>query len=193
LRLGAVRARWLARARRVAHEEEWMHATALLKDQHKRIGSLFRRVIEADACNKPALFEQLADVLVLHTDLEEHCFYPAVRARRTEDILLESLEEHWIMKRVLEQLFELVPDDPAFDARLRVLHELIENHFEEEESELFPKVGRGFGNEALGALGVELSQLADRLTAERDAHHQAATLAGGGGRAARFRDFRLQR
>src|SRR3954470_3344084 len=143
-----------------------MHAIALLKEQHKRIAALLRRVIDADECGKQALFDELAALLALHTELEESCFYPAVRARRTEDVLVESLQEHWIVKRVLEQLFELSVQDAAFDARLRVLHELIENHFEEEENELFPKVARDLDKEALEALGQELNGVADRLGAQ---------------------------
>jgi hypothetical protein len=170
-----------------------MHAIALLKEQHKRIGALFRRAIESDECGKQALFDELVMQLVLHTELEERCFYPAVRARRTEDVLLESLQEHWIMKRVLEQLLELPVADAAFDARLRVLHELIENHFEEEENELLPKVARGFDKPALEALGAELQRYAAQFAAERDEQHQAAAVADQPARAASFRDSRLQR
>lgn len=170
-----------------------MHAIALLKEQHKRIGTLFRRAVDADACSKPARFEELLFQLLLHTDLEERCFYPAVRARRTEDVLLESLQEHWIMKRVLEQLLDLPAYDAAFDARLRVLHELIENHFEEEENELFAKVARGFDKVTLEALGDELQRFAAQLTAERDEQHQAGARGEQPAPAASFRDSRLQR
>lgn len=170
-----------------------MHAIALLKEQHKRIGTLFRRALDADACGKPARFEELLSQLLLHTDLEERCFYPAVRARRTEDVLLESLQEHWIMKRVLEQLLDLPVDDAAFDARLRVLHELIENHFEEEENELFAKVARGFDKPTLEALGDELQRFAAQLAAERDEQHQAGALGEQSALGASFRDSRLQR
>ena len=170
-----------------------MHAIALLKEQHKRIGALFRRTFESDECAKQAQFHTLVTQLVLHTELEERCFYPAVHARRTEDVLTESLQEHWIMKRVLEQLFELPVPGTAFDARLRVLHELIENHFEEEENDLMPKVARGFDKPALEALGDELERFAAQLAAERDEQHQAGALAEHAPRGASFRDSRLQR
>jgi hemerythrin-like domain-containing protein len=170
-----------------------MHAIALLKEQHKRIGTLFRRVAEADQCTKQTHFDALVAQLLLHTELEERCFYPTVRARRTEDVLLESLQEHWIMKRVLDQLFELPVQGSAFDARLRVLHELIESHFEEEENELFAKVARGFDKPALEALGEELQRFAAQLAAERDEQHRAGTLTEHAAHSASFRDSRLQR
>ena len=136
-----------------------MNAIGLLREQHKRLASLFKRAVAAEPAGKQLLFDQIVQELALHTTLEEQHFYPAVRARRTEGILLDSLEEHWIMKRVLEQLFELSAFDEAFDARLRVLNDLIENHFEEEESELLPRVARAFSKEALEALGAEMTQV----------------------------------
>ncbi len=51
-------------------------------------------------------------------DLLESAFYPAVEAKRTEDILLESLEEHLGIKRVLSDLIDLDASDETFDAKI---------------------------------------------------------------------------
>jgi iron-sulfur cluster repair protein YtfE (RIC family) len=82
----------------------------------------------------------VADALAIHATIEEHHFYPAVRAKRTEDILLEALEEHLAIKRVLSDLLDLEVEDETFDAKLKVLKEEVEHHVEEEEQDLFPKV-----------------------------------------------------
>ena len=39
-----------------------------------------------------ALFKRVGDELTVHVTSEEQIFYPAVKEKRTEDILLESLE-----------------------------------------------------------------------------------------------------
>ncbi len=88
--------------------------------------------------------------------IEEHQFYPAVRAKRTEDILLEALEEHVGIKRVLADLLETDAKDHTFDAKVKVLTEQVEHHVKEEESDLFPKVKKILGAEELDALGQNM-------------------------------------
>lgn len=63
-----------------------------------------------------------------------------MRARRTEDILLESLEEHLSLKRVMSDLLELAPSDDRWEAKMHVLEEQAVHRHKEEEENLFPKV-----------------------------------------------------
>jgi hemerythrin superfamily protein len=79
-----------------------------------------------------------------------------VRAKRTEDILLEALEEHVGIKRVLADLLETEAKDPTFDAKIKVLSEQVEHHVKEEETELFPKVKKILGAQELEALGQNM-------------------------------------
>jgi hemerythrin superfamily protein len=135
-----------------------MNAIDLLESQHREIDGLFSRIGKAKSTKtKRAAFEELADRLAAHAAIEEHRFYPAVRARRTEDILLESLEEHLGIKRVLADLLETRPAHPTFDAKIKVLKEQVEHHVGEEEGELFPKVRKLLDDEELEALGQEMS------------------------------------
>jgi hemerythrin superfamily protein len=106
---------------------------------------------------KEKLFIQIADKLAVHATIEERHFYPAVKAKRTEDILLESLEEHLSIKRVLSDLLEIDADDETFDAKIKVLKEQVEHHVEEEESDLFPKVKKVLDAEELEALAQEMA------------------------------------
>ena len=71
----------------------------------------------------------------------------------TEDIALESLEEHHIVKWVLSELDGMDPEDERFDAKVTVLIENVRHHVEEEEEEYFPKVRDELGRNALGDLG----------------------------------------
>ena len=99
-----------------------MNAIELLKSQHRAVEKLFTQIDSAKtAAAKQKLFVQIADSLAVHATIEEHQFYPTVRAKRTEDILLEALEEHVGIKRVLADLLETEAKDPTFDAKIKVL------------------------------------------------------------------------
>jgi len=135
-----------------------MNAIDLLESQHREVEKLFSKIEKSKSDDvKGRLFEEIADKLAVHASIEEHRFYPAVKANRTEDILLESLEEHLGIKRVLADLLETEPSDETFDAKIKVLKEQVSHHVEEEESELFPKVKKLFSKEQLEALGQEMS------------------------------------
>jgi hemerythrin superfamily protein len=138
-----------------------MNAIDLLESQHREVEDLFAKIEKAkDATRKEQAFIKLADGLAIHASIEEHHFYPAVRERRTEDIVLESLEEHLAIKRVLSDLLDTEIDDESFDAKLEVLKEEVDHHVEEEENDLFPKVMRLFDE-------AELEDLGDAMSAEQ--------------------------
>jgi hemerythrin superfamily protein len=135
-----------------------MNAIELLESQHREVEDLFEEIEDSDDLDTKAdLFEQLADKLAIHAAIEEHQFYPAVKEKRTEDILLESLQEHLAMKRVLADLLDNNVEDETFDAQLTVLKETVSHHVEEEESDLFPKVRKVLSKDQLEAVGQAMS------------------------------------
>lgn len=75
---------------------------------------------------------------------------------QTEDMVIESLEEHHIVKWVLSELVDLAPSDERFDAKVTVLIENVRQHVKEEEQEFFPKVRDRLGRKALADLGEAL-------------------------------------
>jgi hemerythrin superfamily protein len=105
-----------------------MDSIDLLVAQHRTMENLLRRVLDvSDVAAKTALFQEAADELTTHLSAEELLFYPAVKARRTEDILLESPEEeHLSLKRLLADLLALAPSERTFEAKFKVLKEQVE-------------------------------------------------------------------
>lgn len=142
-----------------------MNALELLKSQHDEVEDLFEQIEEAAAAKRKAdLFVELADKLAAHAKIEETLFYPAVVAKQTHDLLLESTEEHLAIKRVLADLLDLDPDDDQFDAKLAVMKEEVEHHArEEEEGELFPKLRSVLSADELDALGGEMLSMFEDL------------------------------
>ncbi len=146
-------------------EEAYVDAIELLETQHEEVENLFEKIERAGEDEKQDLFEQLADALAVHTTIEEKHFYPATKSARTEELLQEAVEEHLSAKRLVADLMEMSPDDPQFEAKIKVLQEQVDHHVEEERTQLFPKVRKLLEKEELEDLGVVMEDLAEELKA----------------------------
>jgi hemerythrin superfamily protein len=135
-----------------------MNAIDLLESQHREVEDLFAKIDKAgNAERKEQAFVQLADSLAIHSAIEEHHFYPAVKESETEELLIESVEEHLEIKRKLSALLEIDVADETFDAKLEALRDDVERHVEEEEEDLFPKVMTLFDEDQLESIGQAMS------------------------------------
>jgi hemerythrin superfamily protein len=140
-----------------------MDAITLLKDDHKTVEQLFKRFEKAGDrahVEKRNLVDRIVEALSVHAALEEQLFYPVVRATvpGTESLTLESLEEHHIVKWVLDELDGMDPEDERFEAKVTVLIENVRHHVDEEEGDLFPKVRDELGRAALDELGDAMAE-----------------------------------
>lgn len=132
-------------------------AIDLLLDQHREVEELFAELDEADdAGDCEDLGSLICDKLAIHAKIEETLFYPAVKAEETEEILLESVEEHLEVKRSIADLLKIPCGDYRYRATAKVLKDLVQHHVEEEETRLFPKVRKLVGEGRLIALGQEM-------------------------------------
>lgn len=144
-----------------------MDAVELLITQHRTLEHLLDEAVdEKDDDKRMALFARAGDHLTVHIASEEQIFYPAVHAARTEDILMESLEEHLSLKRLLADLLELDPNEKTFSPKLKVLQEQTEHHHKEEEENLFPKVKKLINDEQRETLGQQMMDLQNRMMRE---------------------------
>lgn len=144
-----------------------MNAIELLVEQHRTLESSLNDALEAqEPAHRAERFARAADLLTVHIASEEDVFYPAVKGRMTEDVLLESLEEHLSLKRLLADLLELDPQDQTYEPKLKVLTEQSEHHHKEEEEHLFPTVRDMLDGERLRALGEDMAALQRRLRRE---------------------------
>ena len=134
----------------------------LLCADHQRLIALFiefRRV--KDHCTleeKETLVQEICSELLLHAELEEEIFYPAVREILQDDMLMDEAEsEHESAKDVIEELQAMQPSHPSYNAKVVVMGENVERHMREEETVVFPKVKKSQLN--LKALGEEMLHL----------------------------------
>lgn len=151
-----------------------MDAITLLKNDHKTVNGLFRRFEQArDKRTKRSVVDKIIEELSVHAAIEEQVFYPAIREAvpDTTDTVLESLEEHHIVKWTLSELQKMDPDDERFDAKVTVLIESVKHHVEEEETELFPEVRAALGRKVLGEIGEAMEKA--KTTAPTRPHPKA--------------------
>ena len=153
-----------------------MDAITLLRNDHKTVEALFKRFEKAgDSAyvEKREIVDRIIEELSIHAAIEEQIFYPAARSQvpATEDLTLESLEEHHIVKWVLSELTGLDPRAERFDAKVTVLIENVRHHVEEEQTDLFPKVRDGLSRKMLVDLGDALAEA--KKTAPTHPHPRA--------------------
>ncbi|HQZ33384.1 MAG TPA: hemerythrin domain-containing protein, partial [Ilumatobacteraceae bacterium] len=153
-----------------------MDAITLLRNDHSTVEALFKRFEKAGKkayVAKREIVDRIIEELSIHAAIEEQLFYPAARAKvpATEDIALESLEEHHIAKWVLSELDGMDPRSERFDAKVTVLIENVRHHVKEEQDEFFPLVRDAMGRTELSDLGDAMAQA--KKTAPTHPHPRA--------------------
>ena len=148
-----------------------MEATALLKRDHAKVKGLFKKFEEAGdraAQTKQRLFDEVHAELDGHAAIEEEIFYPAmqkVRSKEVQDLVLEAIEEHKVVKTLLKEIARLTPDADEFDAKMKVLQENVEHHADEEEKEMFPLAEEHLSEERRAELGQQMESRKEDLKA----------------------------
>jgi hemerythrin superfamily protein len=141
-----------------------MNAIKFLETQHEEVSGLLEKAEKSkNAKARQKLFQKIGDALAVHATIEEKIFYPAVMAKKTEDILLEAAEEHLSIKRVIADLMQLEGDDRTYHAKISVLMEDVEHHVKEERTSLFPAVRKLMDKAELEELGVRLEMMTKEL------------------------------
>jgi hypothetical protein len=128
----------------------------LIRQDHERIKGLFRQFEQANGNEeKKRIVEETLIGLEAHAKVEEEIFYPAVRRLTHEDQLVDMAEEeHHGAKMFVMELARLGPDNPHYEAKFRVLREMVEHHIEEEETQALPKIAQA--GDGLDEIGREM-------------------------------------
>ncbi|MBD3837799.1 hemerythrin domain-containing protein [Brevundimonas sp.] len=141
---------------------EEMDAIAMLKADHRKVEDIFEKFEKASGKDrKQALAEQACLELKVHTIIEEEIFYPACRGQIDEADLNEAYVEHDAAKVLINEIEAGGPDEAFYDAKVKVMSEMIEHHVEEEE-----KRSEGMFSQARAA-GLDMDALADQMRARK--------------------------
>lgn len=143
--------------------KEAMDAIAMLKADHRKVEGLFKKFEAAkDGRTKRSLAEQICKELSVHMHIEEEIFYPACEGKVEEDLLKESHVEHDGAKVLIAELEAGSPEDDFYDAKMKVLSEMIQHHVEEEEKRV-----EGLFSQARKA-GIDMDRVAEDMQATKD-------------------------
>ena len=146
----------------MAQSYEEMDAIAMLKADHRKVEELFEKFEQTNGkATKQRLAEQICLELKVHTAIEEEIFYPACRGKIEDDLVNEAYVEHDSAKLLINEIEAGGPEEDFYDAKVKVLSEMIEHHVEEEE-----KRSEGMFSQARAA-GLDMDRLADDMRARK--------------------------
>jgi hemerythrin-like domain-containing protein len=149
---------------RTAARRSGKDAIALLKEDHKNVKKLLKRLAESTDgdSQREELLAKVENEVKVHTTIEEEIFYPAFKAaarqnsKSHEHLYYEALEEHHVVDLVMPEIKDTDSASEEFAAKAKVLKDIIEHHAEEEETEMFPKARRAMGAAQLRELGRQM-------------------------------------
>ena len=146
-----------------------MNPYDLLKEDHNRVSAIFEKLestTERALKTREELFSKLHSELEVHASIEEQIFYPALKqAEATRDIIFEGIEEHKVVKTLLNELASTPKDTEKWTAKLTVLRENVEHHVEEEEGEMFKNARKVLTDEQAAQLGDRMEAAKKKLSA----------------------------
>ena len=109
-------------------------AISLLKADHRKVEGLFERYEKSRSKSvKAELAREIGLELSVHMTIEEELFYPAIKGTVEEEIYNEAYVEHDGAKVLIAEILSGAPDHDFYDAKVKVLSEMIKHHVKEEE------------------------------------------------------------
>ncbi|MFI1993909.1 hemerythrin domain-containing protein [Actinoplanes sp. NPDC020271] len=126
----------------------------IIKEQHKQVDDLLSQA-EEDGSDTAALLQEVARMLLPHSEAEEDFVYPAIRdkAEETGDEVRDGVEEHRQIEEMLKNLLDGSPDDPGYDGTLAAIIGELRHHVQEEEEDLLPILADRLTDEERAEMG----------------------------------------
>jgi hemerythrin superfamily protein len=146
------------------------NAFELLEQDHRDVEEWFDEYDEVknDNNKKSELAEKICLALKVHAQIEEEIFYPQAReATGDNDLIDEAVVEHATVKNLIGEIEEMEVGEGLYDAKMRVLGEMVKRHIKEEEEELFPELEAAKMD--LEAVGKEIAERKEELMSEMEA------------------------
>jgi len=114
----------------------------LLKADHKKVEDLFKDFEDAESKDeKLSIIKTIIEELTVHTVAEEKLVYShLIQGEDEEEKTREAFEEHHLVQGLISDLSDFNGNEANFDAKVKVLSELIKHHVKEEELDLLPKL-----------------------------------------------------
>ncbi len=146
------------------------NAFDVLGEDHREVEGWFDEYdeLEQEDDGKAELAEKICLALKVHAQIEEEIFYPQVRAATGDnDLVDEAVVEHATVKNLIAEIEKMKVGDDLYDAKIRVLGEMVKQHIKQEEEELFPEISSAEID--VDAIGKELAERKEELMSQMQA------------------------
>jgi hypothetical protein len=145
-----------------------MKMTVLLARDHGALRDRFDDFVNAEPDGRRAAFSRLREAFELHAQLEEELLYPELLKLPTlRGRTREAEQEHRIIRQRCAEIAALNSFDASSLARVEALRELVEQHVDDEEEQIFVRARELLGEERLAELGQRFEKRRDTLLRAR--------------------------
>ena len=139
-----------------------------LKNDHGKVQELMQTLKRGQGSESDQrTFETMKTELLVHAKAEEKVFYTALRQQReAQDLVQHAESEHKQVEETLAEMSRLDPQGDDFKSRLEELRAAIEDHVEEEESEIFDTARKLFSDDEARRLDERFQEEKTQLKAQ---------------------------
>jgi Hemerythrin HHE cation binding domain len=113
---------------------------------HERVERQFAAYEDAEGSHarQHHALRAIGAVLATHVVLEDELLYPTLRAQtgRYDAEIAQQLQQDHLLDMILVELRGMIPSDPGYDAKVRVLMQVFRQHARDAEGLLVPELRR---------------------------------------------------
>lgn len=147
-----------------------MNIYELLKKDHaevkRMLGEIADLLVDERFDEAQELFDTVRTEIVAHSKSEEEVFYQPLKAvlkdKQAEGLAWQGEQEHHLISLLLNELSRLELEEEEWQAKLKVLSELVEHHVQEEEGEIFATAKKHFSNEEAEEIAENMEELKEQ-------------------------------
>jgi len=142
-----------------------MDAIQFLKQQHEEAKRMFGRIEQAAAGDRGQLWSKLRPKLEAHEQMEERYLYGPVAddAGDTDSVLAEWEQEHsdevTEAESMIHRINGLNPSDEGWLTHVKELRSALEQHIEQEEGTIWPRIRRVWDAPKLEQAGRQMEAM----------------------------------
>jgi hypothetical protein len=142
-----------------------MNAIQLLKNEHESAKRTLGQILAASADQRAELWAKLEPQLKVHEQIEEAALYgPVAQEVGSRDQSLQDWQEHHHeevteLEALIQEIGGLDPTDDQWTSKIEELQERLEDHVQEEEGDIWPRIQQAWDQSKLENAGEQMEML----------------------------------
>jgi len=141
----------------------------LIHDQHEEVLDIVQKMMDTKpkaGKKRRELIDKLKDGLLPHMYAEENYFYPVVdKEANSHDLISEAMDQHKSARRVLSEIESATEDDERWNSRLTEFKEMLEEHIDLEESDVFDRAREVVDEDRADEMGDQFESMEEEAKA----------------------------